>query len=173
MATASSENGLSEATEERLALVGLLLESAAALKRGLSATMFDGVGVGGQAFDILLRLERSPGNALRMSDLAAQTGLTPSGLTRAIDRLVAVGLCTREGFIGDRRGALAHLTDAGRARIGEALIRHGEEIDRLLDGTLSPEEEAHLAAMLRSLRDRLHPEASHVREMRRASKAEK
>ena len=35
----------------------------------------------GQDFEILIRLARTQGGRLRMSDLAAQTDLTPSGLT--------------------------------------------------------------------------------------------
>jgi MarR family 2-MHQ and catechol resistance regulon transcriptional repressor len=111
---------------------------------------------------VLLRLERSPGGALRMSDLAAQTGLTPSGLTRALDRLVDGGLCVRESCPSDRRGTLALLTPAGHDRITEALSRHRADIDEILTGLYSAEEHDALSGLLRRLRDRVHPDAALV-----------
>jgi len=89
-----------------------------------------------------------------MSDLAAQTDLTPSGLTRAVDRLSA---CPE-----DRRGAFAALTDAGEARVRQALDVHRAQLTQLLDGLLDPDEELALVATLRKLRDRVNPEASVV-----------
>lgn len=145
---------------DRVTLVGLIVESAAGLRRHLAPSMEDKVGVGGQAFEILLRLVRSPGGLMRMSDLAAQTGLTPSGLTRAFDRLVEVGLCARQSCPSDRRVTFAMLTDQGRMRVEEAIARHLREIDELLGGVLSSTEEAQLIGLLRHLRDRLHPDAA-------------
>ena len=52
-------------------------------------------GLSMQWFEVLIRLARSPGQRLRMTDLAAQTILSPSGLTRAVDRMVDAGLVTR------------------------------------------------------------------------------
>jgi DNA-binding MarR family transcriptional regulator len=95
-----------------------------------------------------------------MSDLAAQTGLTPSGLTRAVDRLSEIGLVSRQACPEDRRGAFAALTQAGDERMAQALAIHRSQIAALLDGALEPEEELVFAAALRKLRDRLNPEAS-------------
>ena len=51
-----------------------------------------------------------------MSELAAQTSLTPSGLTRSVDRLQEQGLVARRVCPEDRRGSFAVLTPdrAGR-----------------------------------------------------------
>jgi hypothetical protein len=46
-------------------------------------------------YDVLLRLARAPDQALRMTDLAERVMLSPSGLTRLVDRLVARGLVQR------------------------------------------------------------------------------
>ena len=116
----------------------------------------------GQDFEILIRLARTQGGRLRMSDLAAQTDLTPSGLTRAIDRLAEAGLVTREACQEDRRGAFAALTTAGDTRMRAALEIHRSQLARLLDGVLSPDEELALTAALRKLRDRVNPGASVV-----------
>jgi DNA-binding MarR family transcriptional regulator len=142
-----------------LTLVGLIFESAAGLRRMLEPGLAGEIGVGGQAFEILVRLSRSDGGRMRMSDLAAQTGLTPSGLTRAVDRLVDAGLIDRGACPGDRRGAFAILSPLGATRAAEALEHHRRDVDRALHGLLAHGEEERLVELLRKVRDRVHPEA--------------
>lgn len=145
-----------------ITLVGLVIEAASGLRRTLTPGLEHELGVGGQSFEILMRLGRSHEGRLRMSDLAAQTALTPSGLTRAVDRLVEVGLVEREVCPSDRRGAFAHLTELGLVRTREALDRHGREVSSLLSGALTPHEQLALSALLRKLRDQVSPYASLV-----------
>ena len=95
-----------------------------------------------------------------MSNLAAQTTLSASGLTRAVDRLEASGLVEREACPSDRRGSFAVLTPAGEARIRGALPAHVEELRELLDGRFSPAELATLEELLRRLRDAVNPAAA-------------
>jgi DNA-binding MarR family transcriptional regulator len=152
------------AAADPITLVGLVFEAAAGLRRELTPGLAGELGVGGQSFEILIRLVRTDGGRLRMSDLAAQTGLTPSGLTRAIDRLVHAELVERESCPSDRRGAFARLTPLGGRRTLEALSRHEREIANLLGGVLSSDEEITLVALLRKVRDRVHPDASLVSE---------
>lgn len=139
-------------------LVGLVLESAAGLRRLLEPRLERDCGLPGPAFEILLRLLRSPGQRLRMSDLAAQTSLSPSGLTRAVDRLDAEGLVARLECPSDRRGTFAALTEAGARRARDALALHVHELEELLGGLFAPEEEACLEDALHKLRDRVRPE---------------
>src|SRR5271155_5713091 len=97
--------GLSQVTDDqRLTTVGLLLESAAGLRRLFGQRMDAEGPISTQSFDVLIRLARTEGHQLRMSELAAQTTLTPSGLTRAIDRLQDQGLVARRVCPEDRRG---------------------------------------------------------------------
>jgi DNA-binding MarR family transcriptional regulator len=152
-----------------ITLVGLVLETAAGLRHALAAGVAGELGAGGQSFEILLRLGRTEGGRLRMSDLAAQTGLTPSGLTRAVDRLVEAGLVERGSCPNDRRGAFAILTNLGAQRTGVALARHERDVVAILAGVLEPEEEAELAVLLRRLRDRVHPHAALVSEPERGA----
>ncbi|MCU1494783.1 MAG: MarR family transcriptional regulator [Acidimicrobiaceae bacterium] len=148
-----------------ITLVGLVFETATGLRRMLTPGLSGELGVGGQSFEILVRLGRSEGGSLRMSDLAAQTGLTPSGLTRAVDRLVEAKLVERQICPSDRRGAFAILTELGQRRTAEALSRHERDVAELLDGVLEPGEAAALIALLRPLRDRVHPEATLVSDL--------
>jgi len=142
-----------EAADERLTTVGLLLESAAGLRRLFHRRAEQSGASANQSFDILIRLARSDGNQLRMSELAAQASLTPSGLTRAVDRLEHQGLVARRSCPDDRRGSFAQLTPAGRALMDRAIPEHLAHIDQILDEVFTPEEEVLLAGYLRRLRD--------------------
>src|SRR5687767_2681993 len=111
-------------------------------------------------FEVLLRLARSPGGALRMSDLAAQTSLTTSGITRLVDRLERGGLVQRVACPSDRRGLLAEITPAGQHRLTAVLPGHVELIDHWLIGRLPPEGLESLLAALRTVRDAVRPDAT-------------
>jgi MarR family transcriptional regulator, 2-MHQ and catechol-resistance regulon repressor len=145
--------GVSNSDDRRLTTVGLLFESAAGLRQVLERRLESNAGLSNQSFDVLIRLARTPGNRLRMSELAAQTTLSPSGLTRSVDRLEDTGLVVREICPEDRRGAFAALTVEGKAVMDEAIPRHVAHIDELLHGVLTLEEEHTLEALLRKLRD--------------------
>jgi len=139
--------------DERLTTVGLLFESAAGLRRLFSRRLEDAGANTQQSFDILIRLARSEDTELRMSELAMQASLTPSGLTRAVDRLQDQGLVARRTCPSDRRGSFAQLTPAGRELMADAIPIHVGQIDKVLDEVFSPAEEAQFASLLRKLRD--------------------
>ena len=145
-----------------LTTLGLLTEAHAGLGAALLPTLEVGHGLSGQRFEVLLRLVRSPDHRLRMSDLAAQTTLSASGLTRVVDRLVATGLVRREACPTDRRGWFATLTSEGEARILAAVPDHVAEIREVLTRALSPTELDELAALMRRLRDSVSPRAAQI-----------
>lgn len=146
--------------DERLTLIGLLVEAHAGLTTTLERRLEADSGLSGQWFEVLLRLARSPEHRLRMSDLAAQVTLTPSGLTRAVDRLEAEGLVKRESCASDRRGSNAVLTSKGLKRLEAAVPKHLDHLDELVVNILSAKERAALEAALRKVRDALRPEST-------------
>ena len=75
-------------------------------------------------FEILLRLSWDENHRVRIQDLAAQSLLTRSGVSRVVERLEKAGLVTREGASEDRRGAYAVLTEAGIERFQKAAQAH-------------------------------------------------
>lgn len=81
-------------------------------------------------YEILVHLSDEPTGELRMTELAALTLVSRSGLTRRLDRLVQSGLVARRTCTTDRRGVLAVLTPAGRARLTEAAPTHVEGVRR-------------------------------------------
>ena len=142
--------------DERLTTVGLLFESSSGLRRVFQRRLEESQSLSNQSFDVLIRLARSPGSELRMSELAAQTSLTPSGLTRSVDRLQEQGLVDRRVCPEDRRGSFAVLTPTGRQLMDRAIPEHLAHIDEVLSDLFTPAEEETLAALLRRLRDHLY-----------------
>jgi MarR family transcriptional regulator, 2-MHQ and catechol-resistance regulon repressor len=142
--------------DPRLTVAGLLAETWVGFA-GRIAVQLAEHGLDGAEFEVLIRLARSPGTSLRMSDLAAQTSLTSSGITRLIDRLVAAGSVRREACTTDRRTTYAVITDQGAARLDAALPGHVDLIERWLVGPLPPETLDAFVATLRTLRDGLQP----------------
>jgi DNA-binding MarR family transcriptional regulator len=103
------------------------------------------------AYDVLLRLARSPGRALRMTDLAEKVLLSPSGLTRLIDRLAARGLVERREDPEDGRVALASLTDAGLDQLRTAARTHLRGIREHFTARLSEAQLRNVASGLETI----------------------
>jgi MarR family 2-MHQ and catechol resistance regulon transcriptional repressor len=138
--------------DDRITVVGLLAEANAALgchfERELAHT-----GLPLTWFEVLVRLARTPGGRLRMSDLAHAVSLTTSGTTRLVDRIEAARLIERQACATDRRVAYAALTDAGRALLTQAAPVHLDSIQRHVIDALSDDEVAELERLLRKVRD--------------------
>lgn len=88
-------------------------------------------------YDVLLRLARAPDRVLRMSELAQRVMLSPSGLTRLVDHLVAKGLVWRQTDPDDGRVALASLTEEGLRLVRRAARTHLRGIREHFTGRLS------------------------------------
>lgn len=142
--------------DHRLTAMGLLVEAHAGIM-DVVARDLSTVGAQVSSFEVLLRLARSPDHRLRMSELAAQTSVTNSGLTRLIDRLVAAGLVERSICETDRRGYYATLTQEGLDRLAAALPTHLDTIDRVLTGVLRHDELEGFISTLRKLRAVVNP----------------
>ncbi len=84
-----------------------------------------------RAYEVLVVLESAPDHRLRMSDLSRSVLLSPSGVSRLVDRLEADGLVHRQRCSDDGRGFFAELTDEGRRRLSEARSTHLAGVRRL------------------------------------------
>ena len=144
--------------DPRLTAVGLFMEA----HQGLIAKLtprFQEHGLSLTEFEVLLRLARTPNQRLRMSDLAAQTSLSTSGITRVVDRLERDGLVVRESCDTDRRGTWARITAVGTDRVGSVIGGHLDDVDNWFTGLLGPDELRALTDALRVVRDAVHPGA--------------
>jgi DNA-binding MarR family transcriptional regulator len=108
-------------------------------------------GVSNPTFTTLVTLVRinQPGG-ISQRRLADEMGLTPGTVSARIDRLVADGLVTRAPDPADKRGSLVTLTDRGRDLFEAVVPAHLANQVRLL-GSLTPDEQATLAGLLRKL----------------------
>jgi DNA-binding MarR family transcriptional regulator len=144
--------------DPRITAFGLLSEAYAALSARF-AVQFAEHGLAPVEFEVLIRLARSAGHQLRMTDLAAQTSLSTSGVTRVVDRMERDGLVCRRACPTDRRSLYTVITKAGLDRLAEALPGHLALIDRWFTGQLPPAQLDALLAGLRALRDAVLPGA--------------
>jgi DNA-binding MarR family transcriptional regulator len=65
-------------------------------------------------YDVLCALDTASDEGLRPRDLGYAVALTPSGLTRLLDRMTAAGLVERKACPTDRRGYGVTLTATGK-----------------------------------------------------------
>jgi len=90
----------------------------------LDAELRDRCDIGLGDYDVLVRLAQAPDGRLKMTDLAQRAMLSPSSLTRVVDRLVERQLVGRDRSTADNRVVHASLTDAGRTRARAAARIH-------------------------------------------------
>src|SRR3954464_10721573 len=90
------------------------------------------------AYEVLAHLSEASDGRLRMSDLATFAVLTPSGLTRLVDKLVRDGLVERARCEGDARVVYAVVTPAGLERLAAAYPTHLRGVRRHLVDRLGP-----------------------------------
>lgn len=76
------------------------------------------------AYEVLAHLSEAPQRRLRMTDLAKHAILTPSGLTRLIDKLAREGWVERSRCGADARVVYAVLTATGMAKLRSAYPTH-------------------------------------------------
>jgi MarR family transcriptional regulator, 2-MHQ and catechol-resistance regulon repressor len=145
--------------DPRITAMGLFTEAFTGLTARVSEQL-SGHGVSIVEFEVLIRLARSPQHQLRMTDLAAQTQLTTSGITRVVDRLERTGLVCRVACPTDRRSSYAVITETGQARMVEILPGHIELIEHWFTGLLPPGALAQLLDSLRVIRDAVRPSAT-------------
>jgi MarR family transcriptional regulator, 2-MHQ and catechol-resistance regulon repressor len=139
--------------DPRITAFGLLHEAHRAVMTAVSADLAGATDVPTAEFEVLIRLSRSPGQRLRLTELAHQVRLSTSGLSRLVDRVEAAGLVRREACPSDRRGSFAVLTEKGEAALEQALPPHLASLERHVVAPLGPEELATLEGLLRRLRD--------------------
>ncbi len=125
-----------------------LLGAHATLTRELSASLVAKHGLTMNDYGCLLLLSRAGDEGMRRIDLANELQLSPSGITRLLDRLEDQDLVAKGECKTDARVSYAILTDAGLDKLRAAAPGHIEDIDRRLGEVLDPSELKTLAELL-------------------------
>jgi DNA-binding MarR family transcriptional regulator len=125
-----------------------LLHAHALITRELNSELRATHGLTISEFEVLLLLARAPERSLRRIDLANQVLLSPSGITRMLDRLGAEGLVEKAKCDGDARVTYAVLTEAGAQKLRAAFSVQLAAVERLLGDELTAEEVETLTGLL-------------------------
>ncbi|NIJ11617.1 DNA-binding MarR family transcriptional regulator [Saccharomonospora amisosensis] len=127
------------------------------LRAHLEAQLQRDAGMPVTYYQVLVALSEAPGRVLRMSDLALATRSSRSRLSHAVARMEDSGWIRREACPTDKRGAFAHLTDAGMAAIEAAAPGHVEAVRTSLFDPLTPEQVEQLGKISAAVLARLRP----------------
>ena len=138
--------------DDRITLWGLYLEVYAAIGQRLERELRAAIDIPDAWFEVLLRIGRTPGHAVRMTVLAKQVLFSSGGFTKLADRMERAGLICRQPCPEDRRAIYAVLTPAGRAVLDRALAVHLPGLQRYLCDPLDARQRQELEAILRTLR---------------------
>jgi MarR family 2-MHQ and catechol resistance regulon transcriptional repressor len=131
-----------------VAALARLIGAHADLTRELSAQLVEQHGLTISEHEVLLLLSHSPERAMRRVDLSREVRLSPSGVTRMLDRLEATGMVEKRACARDGRVSYAVLTDEGMAKLQESAPDHIAAVERLLGERLGRDELAALSGLL-------------------------
>jgi DNA-binding MarR family transcriptional regulator len=131
-----------------------LLRGHARLIRELDAELREDHGSALGDFDVLAQLTFAPEGRLRMCDLASAIVLSPSGLSRRVDRLERAGLVVRERGCTDGRNVEARLSASGKRLFARLRTAHLAGIGERFASKFSEKELATLGELLGRLDDR-------------------
>jgi DNA-binding MarR family transcriptional regulator len=131
---------------------GLVVEGYTSVMADMTRDIEAASGMSATAFEVLLRLRRTPGGRLPLTELARSVSFSSSGFTRLADRLEASRLIRREPCPTDRRVTFAVLTDTGSVQLDRALAAHLDGLRRYVVERIGADETRQLADTMRRLR---------------------
>jgi len=124
-----------------------LLRVHATVFRELERRLLADHGFGVDAYGVLITLVTAPGGKLTIGELGEQRNLSPSGVSRSVDRLATVGLVERSANPSDGRSLLVGLTPEGLARLRAAQVTHHAAVRELLLDRLGERDLKRLGAL--------------------------
>ena len=109
-----------------------MLRVHATVLRALERALLADHGFGVDAYGVLITLVTAPGGTLTIGELGERRNLTPSGVSRSVDRLTRIALVERSTNPADGRSLLVGLTPQGLARLRAAQVTHHAVVRELL-----------------------------------------
>jgi DNA-binding MarR family transcriptional regulator len=101
-------------------------------------------------YDVLAHLNAA-GGRLGLGQLAEQIALSPSGLSKLLDRMESAGLIRREADPSDARAAFAAITPRGRKLVTSARESHHALLRETVGRALTDRDLADLSRIMRRL----------------------
>jgi DNA-binding MarR family transcriptional regulator len=124
-----------------------LLRTHARLWERLDAQMRKDNGLTMPRYDVLMQLDLA-GGRLGLSDLASAIVLSPSGLSKLLDRMETSELIRREPDPRDARSTFARITPRGRSLVRKARKSHHAWVQRAFGEALDDRDVADLTRIM-------------------------
>jgi DNA-binding MarR family transcriptional regulator len=105
-------------------------------------------------YDVLMQLDEA-GGRLRLTELASNVVLSPSGLSKLLDRMEASQLLRREPDPTDARSTFARLTPHGRSLVRKARRTHHAWLQNAFGDALDDRDIADLTRIMGALDTRV------------------
>ena len=130
---------------------GRLMRANQVLRRELDAHLAESHQLSVSEVEVLILLARAKDRAMRRVDIANEVMLSPSGITRMLDRLEDAGLVEKRACDSDARVSYAALTERGMEEIKGAMPLHYDGLEVLMSARLSEAEVEKLSELLERL----------------------
>jgi DNA-binding MarR family transcriptional regulator len=124
-----------------------LVRTHARLWDQVDAQMRHDAGLTMPRYDVLMQLDMA-GGRLGLGELASAIVLSPSGLSKLLDRMEAADLIRREPDSRDARSTFARITPRGRARVRKARQTHHAWLQRAFGDALDDRDVADLTRIM-------------------------
>jgi len=103
-------------------------------------------------YDVLMQLDLA-GGRLGLTELASSIVLSPSGLSKLLDRMEASQLIRREPDPSDARSTFARITPRGRSLVRKARDRHHEWLQGVVGDALDDRDVVDLTRIMKRIAD--------------------
>jgi DNA-binding MarR family transcriptional regulator len=104
-------------------------------------------------YDVLMQLDLA-GGRLGLTELSSSIVLSPSGLSKLLDRMEASQLIQREPDPNDARSTFARITPRGRSLVRKARDRHHAWLQQVVGNALDDRDVADLTRIMKRIADR-------------------
>jgi DNA-binding MarR family transcriptional regulator len=108
--------------------------------RELDQRLLSAHGLSIDSYGVLVTMVGEPGSQVTIGELGERRNLTPSGISRAVDKLAKAGLVERTTNPADERSRLVGLTAHGLQRLREAQVTHHATVRELLLSNLGAQD---------------------------------
>jgi DNA-binding MarR family transcriptional regulator len=132
----------------RLRVSAALASAQTAMERSFERNVVATSEEDGTTLDLLLRLASTPGHRMRAVELCRQLMLSPSHISRRVDRAQSRGLVVREPDPEDRRAAQVVATDKGLAIVDTYVPKLEAVVHAVVEQTMTEAEADMLVELL-------------------------
>jgi DNA-binding MarR family transcriptional regulator len=119
-------------TPEEFAAWRGMLRVHSAVFRELDRQLLAEHGFGIDSYAVMITLVTAPARRLPIGELGLRRNLSPSGISRSVDRLTKLGLVERATNPDDGRSLLVGMTRTGIQRLREAQVTHHRIVREML-----------------------------------------